>query len=137
MHRSQPASLDPSFSPTNQDIGLLLQKRRPLHSLRQRRGSSSILHHCHRSPGHRSHRIPLLDALRQFRIALVADKRPALLVADLVVGGVCLVAVFDEAFGIVEIAVDGLDGVCYARFLLVVLVMVRVREEEGRMRMVG
>ncbi len=118
---SHPASLNPSFFLTSQDTGLLLQKCRPLQPLRQRRGSSSVLHH--RSPRHRSHRIPLLDSLRQFRIAFVTYERPALFIADVVVGSVGLVAVFDKGFGVVEIAVDGLDGVCYAGFLLVVLVI--------------
>lgn len=64
------------------------------------------------------HGFPLGDTSGEFGIRFVADEGPAFLVAragDVVVveGG----AVFDQRFGVFEIAVDGLDGGGDAIFL--------------------
>lgn len=59
------------------------------------------------------HRFPLSDPFYKLRIRFIANERPALFIAragDVVVmtaeGG----AMFDQCFGILEIAIDGLDG---------------------------
>lgn len=65
------------------------------------------------------HRLPLRDASCQFRIALVADEGPGLLeIVTVVVGGE-RAALLDQRLGVVEVAVDGLDGVVDAVFLYV------------------
>ena len=67
-----------------------------------------------------SHGFPFRNPPRQFRVRFVADEGPALLLAggnagDVVIGDEG--AVFDQGFGVFEIAVDGLDGVVDAVFL--------------------
>ena len=59
---------------------------------------------------------------RYFRIAFVTNQGPFLVVdtaagREFRVGG-AVGAAFDLGFGVVEIAVEGLDGFCYAVFLL-------------------
>ena len=62
-------------------------------------------------------RLPLSDPPRKFGIAFVADEGPAFLVGDWVVllGGAG--PVFDERFRVLEVAVESLNGGCYAGFL--------------------
>lgn len=67
-----------------------------------------------------SHRFPFRNSPRQFRIGFVTDKGPAFLVAAIGAGDVVVVGkgvVFDQGFGVLEIAVDGLDGIIDTRFL--------------------
>lgn len=54
-----------------------------------------------------AHRLPLRNLPRQLRIILVPDKGPALLVAQVIVRAA---PVLDQRLGVLEIAVDGLDG---------------------------
>lgn len=66
------------------------------------------------------HRFPFRDPFDEIRIRFIANERPALFVAgagDIVVVGAESGAVFDQCFGILEIAVDGLDGGSDAVFL--------------------
>lgn len=63
------------------------------------------------------HGLPLGDAPRQLRIALVANEGPGFLeIVAVIVGGV-RATLLDQRFGIVEVAVDGLDRVVDAVFL--------------------
>ena len=65
------------------------------------------------------HGLPLGDTPGEFRITFVADKSPSLLeIVAVVVGGV-RPTFLDQRLGIVEVAVDGLDGVVDAVFLYV------------------
>lgn len=63
------------------------------------------------------HGLPLGDAPRQLRIALVADESPGLLEIVVVIVGGVRTTLLDQRLGVVEVAVDGLDGVVDAVFL--------------------
>lgn len=72
-----------------------------------------------REPG-LGHGLPLGDPSREFRIGFITDEGPAFLVP--VAGGVVVVVgeggtVLDQGFGVLEIAVDCLDGRGDAVFL--------------------
>ena len=64
-------------------------------------------------------RFPLGNLSRQLGITFIADKRPAFFIYS--VAALVVVrdigTVFDQGFGVFEIAVDGLNGCCYAVFL--------------------
>lgn len=64
-------------------------------------------------------RLPLRDPPRQFRIALVANERPALFVVAFSSGSITVHvgAVLDERSGVFQVPIDGLDGRCNTIFL--------------------
>jgi len=65
------------------------------------------------------HGLPLGDAPSELRIALVTDKGPGLFeIVAVVVRGV-RATLLDQRLGVVEVAVDGLNGVVDAAFLYV------------------
>lgn len=66
------------------------------------------------------HGLPLGDAPSELRIALVTDKGPGLFeIVAVVVGGV-RATLLDQRLSVVQVAVDGLNGIIDAAFLCVV-----------------
>lgn len=70
------------------------------------------------------HRFPVRDPSGQVRVRFIANEGPAFFLGVGDARDVVLVdegAVFDQGFGVLEIAVDGLDGVVDAGFLLLLM----------------
>ena len=64
-------------------------------------------------------RLPFHDSSRQLRIALIANERPAFFV-DLAAGRIVVShmgSVFDQGFGVFQVAVDGLYSCCHTILL--------------------
>lgn len=76
-----------------------------------------------------SHRFPVGDPSGQVWVRFIANEGPAFFLGVGDARDVVLVdegAVFDQGFGVLEIAVDGLDGVVDAGFLLLMVALVCV-----------
>lgn len=75
-------------------------------------------------PAALSHGFPVGDLSGQVRVRFIANEGPAFFLGVGDARDVVLVdegAVFDQGFGVFEIAVDGLDGVVDAGFLLLLM----------------
>lgn len=63
------------------------------------------------------HGLPVGDTPCKLRIALIADECPALLLAEGIMLCAASIGILNKRSGVLEIAVDGLYGSCYAIFL--------------------